>query len=49
MAYSINKQPLLKGISDSEFEDDIETEIEDPNISTQDEEPFIKPHEPADT
>lgn len=49
MAYSINRQPLLKGISDSEFEDDIETEIEDPNNSKQDEEPFIKPHEPADT
>ncbi|XP_033225226.1 equilibrative nucleoside transporter 1 [Belonocnema kinseyi] len=48
MSYSINRQPLLRGISDSEFEDDIETEIEEPSISKQDEEPFIKPHEPTD-
>ena len=48
MAYSINRQPLLKRISDSELEEDQETEIDDPRISNQDEEPFIKIYEPAD-
>ncbi|XP_012142098.1 equilibrative nucleoside transporter 1 [Megachile rotundata] len=45
--YPINKRPLLGG-SDSEFEDDLETEIDDPNISVPDEKPFLKQHEPSD-
>ncbi|XP_043262461.1 equilibrative nucleoside transporter 3 [Colletes gigas] len=48
MSYSINRQPLLKGASDSEFEDDLETEGDDPNISVPDEEPFFKQFEPCD-
>lgn len=35
MAYSINRRPLLGG-SDSEFEDDIETEIDDASVSVPD-------------
>ncbi|XP_012217468.1 equilibrative nucleoside transporter 1 isoform X2 [Linepithema humile] len=48
MSYSINRRPLLGGASDSEFEDDLETEIDDPNIVIPDEKPFLKPHEPHD-
>lgn len=47
MSYSINRRPLLGGASDSEFEDDLETE-DDPSITTPDEKPFLKPHEPHD-
>ncbi|XP_050450568.1 equilibrative nucleoside transporter 1 [Cataglyphis hispanica] len=46
--YSINRRPLLGGASDSEFEDDLETEIEDSNIAIPDEKPFLKPYEPHD-
>ncbi|XP_063975282.1 equilibrative nucleoside transporter 2 [Diachasmimorpha longicaudata] len=35
MAYSINRRPLLGG-SDSEFEDDIETEMDDASVSVPD-------------
>ncbi|XP_053978971.1 equilibrative nucleoside transporter 3 [Hylaeus anthracinus] len=48
MSYSINRQPLLGGASDSEFEDDLETEVDDPNISVPDEKPFFKQYEPCD-
>ncbi|CAK9820988.1 Equilibrative nucleoside transporter 3 [Anthophora plagiata] len=49
MAYSINRRPLLGGgVSDSEFEDDLETEVDDPNISVPDEKPFLKQYEPRD-
>lgn len=48
MAYSINRRPLLWGTSDSEFEGDLETEVDDPNTSISDEKPFLKPHEPRD-
>jgi len=48
MSYSINRRPLLGGASDSEFEDDLETEIDDPNIVIPDEKPFLKPYEPYD-
>ncbi|XP_011253886.2 equilibrative nucleoside transporter 1 isoform X2 [Camponotus floridanus] len=46
--YSINRRPLLGGASDSEFEDDIETEVDDSNISIPDEKPFLKSYEPHD-
>ncbi|XP_029032918.1 equilibrative nucleoside transporter 1 [Osmia bicornis bicornis] len=45
--YPINKRPLLGG-SDSEFEDDLETEVDDPSISVPDEKPFLKQYEPSD-
>lgn len=48
MSYSINRRPLLEGVSDSEFEDDLETEADDPNISVPDEKPFLKQYEPSD-
>ncbi|XP_076239830.1 equilibrative nucleoside transporter 1 [Calliopsis andreniformis] len=48
MSYSINRRPLLGSASDSEFEDDLETEVDDPNISVPDEKPFLKPYEPSD-
>ncbi|XP_072756541.1 equilibrative nucleoside transporter 1 [Anoplolepis gracilipes] len=46
--YSINRRPLLGGASDSEFEDDLETEVDDSNITIPDEKPFLKPYEPHD-
>ncbi|XP_076227200.1 equilibrative nucleoside transporter 1 isoform X2 [Nomia melanderi] len=46
--YSINRRPLLGGASDSEFEDDLETEVDDPHISAPDEKPFLKQLEPRD-
>lgn len=46
--YSINRRPLLGGASDSEFEDDLETEVDDSNIPIPDEKPFLKPYEPHD-
>ncbi|KAK2583117.1 hypothetical protein KPH14_009143 [Odynerus spinipes] len=48
MAYSINRRPLLGGVSDSEFEDDLETEVDEPNIVIPDEKPFLKQEEPHD-
>ncbi|XP_035742935.1 equilibrative nucleoside transporter 3-like [Vespa mandarinia] len=48
MSYSINRRPLLGGVSDSEFEDDLETEFDDPNVSIPDEKPFLKQDEPLD-
>jgi len=48
MSYSINRRPLLGGATDSEFEDDLETEVDDPNITIPDEKPFFKPYEPHD-
>ncbi|KYN08115.1 PREDICTED: equilibrative nucleoside transporter 1 [Cyphomyrmex costatus] len=48
MSYSINRRPLLGGTDDSEFEDDLETEVDDPNIIIPDEKPFLKPYEPHD-
>ncbi|XP_050478030.1 equilibrative nucleoside transporter 3 [Bombus huntii] len=48
MSYSINRRPLLEGVSDSEFEDDLETEADDPNISVPDEKPFLNQYEPSD-
>ena len=48
MSYSINRRPLLGGASDSEFEDDLETEVDDPSISVPDEKPFFKQYEPRD-
>ncbi|KAI4503602.1 hypothetical protein M0802_001005 [Mischocyttarus mexicanus] len=48
MSYSINRRPLLGGVSDSEFEDDLETEFDDPNVSVPDEKPFLKQEEPLD-
>ncbi|XP_078036462.1 equilibrative nucleoside transporter 1 [Augochlora pura] len=48
MSYSINRRPLLGGASDSEFEDDLETEVDDPTVSVPDEKPFLKQHEPRD-
>lgn len=48
MSYSINRRPLLGSASDSEFEDDLETEADDPNISIPDEKPFFKQYEPCD-
>lgn len=46
--YSINRRPLLGGASDSEFEDDLETEVDDSNIPIPDEKPFLKSYEPHD-
>lgn len=46
--YSINRRPLLGGASDSEFEDDLETEVDDPSVSVPDEKPFLKSYEPHD-
>lgn len=48
MSYSINRRPLLGGVSDSEFEDDLETEFDDPNVSIPDEKPFLKQDQPLD-
>lgn len=48
MSYSINRRPLLGGASDSEFEDDFETEVDDPSVTIPDEKPFLKPYEPHD-
>ncbi|CAL7934532.1 unnamed protein product [Xylocopa violacea] len=48
MAYSINRRPLLGGASDSEFEDDLETEVDDPNVSVPDERPFLQQYVPFD-
>lgn len=48
MSYSINRRPLLGGASDSEFEDDLETEVDDPSVTIPDEKPFLKPYEPYD-
>ncbi|KZC09006.1 PREDICTED: equilibrative nucleoside transporter 3 [Dufourea novaeangliae] len=48
MSYSINRRPLLGGASDSEFEDDLETEVDDPSVSVPDEKPFLKQYEPRD-
>lgn len=48
MAYSVNRQPLLRDISDSEFEDEIENEIEDTRTAVPDSEPFIKTLIPQD-
>ncbi|XP_011865031.1 PREDICTED: equilibrative nucleoside transporter 1 isoform X2 [Vollenhovia emeryi] len=48
MSYSINRRPLLGGASDSEFEDDLETEVDDPSVTSPDEKPFFKPHDPHD-
>lgn len=48
MSYSINRRPLLGGESDSEFEEDFETEVDNPNISVPDEKPFLKQYEPCD-
>lgn len=48
MSYSINRRLLLGSASDSEFEDDLETEADDPNISIPDEKPFFKQYEPYD-
>jgi len=48
MSYSINRRPLLGGVSDSEFEDDLEIEIDDSNIAIHDEKPFLKSYEPRD-
>ncbi|XP_046739541.1 equilibrative nucleoside transporter 1 isoform X2 [Diprion similis] len=47
MSYSINRRPLLAGVSDSEFEDDL-TEVDDPSVVIRDEKPLFKPHEPLD-
>ncbi|XP_012531984.1 equilibrative nucleoside transporter 1 [Monomorium pharaonis] len=46
--YSINRKPLLGSVTDSEFEDDLETEVEDPSVTIPDEKPFFKPYEPHD-
>lgn len=46
--YSINRRPLLGGASDSEFEDDVETEVDDSTIPIPDEKPFLKSYEPHD-
>ncbi|XP_032665983.1 equilibrative nucleoside transporter 3 isoform X1 [Odontomachus brunneus] len=48
MSYSINRRPLLWGTSDSEFEGDLETEVDDPHTVISDEKPFLKPYEPHD-
>lgn len=48
MSYSINRRPLLWATSDSEFEGDLETEVDDPTTSISDEKPFFKPYEPHD-
>jgi len=48
MSYAINRRPLLGGATDSEFEDDLETEVDDPSITIPDEKPFFKPYEPHD-
>ncbi|KAG7213809.1 hypothetical protein KM043_003025 [Ampulex compressa] len=48
MSRSINRRPLLGGASDSEFEDDLETEVDDTGICASDEKPFLKHHGPHD-
>lgn len=48
MSYSINRRPLLGSVTDSEFEDDLETEVDDHNVAIPDEKPFFKPYEPHD-
>lgn len=45
MAYSINRRPLLAGDSDSEFEEDVETEIDDGSVLVPDQKPFLKARE----
>lgn len=47
MAYSINRRPLLAGVSDSEFEDDL-TEVDDPSVVIRDEKPLFNPQQPSD-
>lgn len=39
---------MLGHTSDSEFEDDLETEVDDPTVSVPDEKPFLRPYEPCD-
>lgn len=48
MAYSINRRPLLEAVSNSESEDDLETEVDDPSVSVPDDKPFFKQYEPRD-
>ncbi|XP_001602781.1 equilibrative nucleoside transporter 1 [Nasonia vitripennis] len=48
MAYSINTEPLLREEKDTDSEDEIDTEIDDPNIVYSHEEPFIKHQIPYD-
>lgn len=48
MAYSINRRPLLEGVSDSEFEDDLEVEGDETNVVIPDKKPFLKQEEPRD-
>lgn len=48
MSYAINTRPLLGGTSDSEFEEDLETEVEDPNIVIHDEKPFLRSYQAHD-
>lgn len=48
MSYSINRRPLLGSVTDSEFEDDLETEVDDPSITIPDEKQFFKSYEPHD-
>ncbi|XP_034934668.1 equilibrative nucleoside transporter 3 [Chelonus insularis] len=44
MAYSINRKPLLaNSTSDSEFDDEFETEVDDASVSVPDQKPFFKP------
>ncbi|XP_014296757.1 equilibrative nucleoside transporter 1 [Microplitis demolitor] len=48
MSYPINRKPLLSGVtSDSEFDEDNETEIDDSSVSVPDRKPFFKP-QPVD-
>lgn len=47
MDYSINTKPLLN-ITDSEFEDDLGTDLENSIVNVPDGKPFFKPHEPRD-
>lgn len=48
MEYSINRKPLLGVGSDSEYEDEFETEVDDASISLPDEKPIFKPRQPTD-
>ncbi|XP_043269233.1 equilibrative nucleoside transporter 1 [Venturia canescens] len=48
MEYSINRRPLLGVGSDSEFEDEFETEVDDASVSVPDQKPIFKPHQPTD-
>ena len=49
MEYSINnRRPLLGAGSESEFEDEFETEVDDPSVSVPDQKTFFKSQEPSD-